>query len=87
MNTSLDISMNTKAMSVLSDMRPYEDDTNTARLQTAAISRAIDALYMQNKLLKSIESLKKHPCFVTDCNGATQLLESFVVGSETELGQ
>ena len=85
MNTSLDISMNTKAMSVLSDMRPYEDDNNTARLQTAAISRAIDALYMQNKILEQIDMLKDKSCFMTDNEGVITLLKGLLVGNEENI--
>lgn len=85
MNTSLDISMNTKAMSVLSDMRPYEDDNNTARLQTAAISRAIDALYMQNKILEQIDMLKDKSCFMTDNEGVITLLKGLLVGNEENM--
>ena len=85
MNTSLDISINTKAMSVLSDMRPYEDDNNTARLQTAAISRAIDALYMQNKILEQIDMLKDKSCFMTDNEGVITLLKGLLVGNEENM--
>lgn len=62
-----DHKLNTMAMDILSEMRPGnniesilldEVETDSAKIQAVAINRAIDALYMQNKILDHIENLK-----------------------------
>lgn len=85
------------AMKILSDLRSRND---AARVMTerepsiqsiqdsvtsAAINRAIDAIYMQNKLIDTIELIRSKDCFVTDSKGVVAILDTLKIGSEKDI--
>lgn len=81
---------NMLAMDVLSDIRSHQEalnilHNNTESVQhlimSASVDRAIDAVYMQNKLIDTIESIQSKDCFVTDNKGVVAILETLLIGS------
>lgn len=89
-----DKKLNSIAMELISYLKPCTEirrvpaegtKEDSAVMQSIAVNRAIDALYMQNKILDHIEALKEKPCFITDSEGVIKLLSSVLVGHEENI--
>lgn len=89
-----DKKLNSIAMELISYLKPCTEirrvpaegtAEDSAAMQDIAVNRAIDALYMQNKILDHIEALREKPCFITDSEGVIKLLSSVLVGREENI--
>lgn len=88
-----DKKLNIICMELLSDMKPCndasrlfsEEDKDKTAMQSVALNRAIDAFYMQNKILEQIDMLKDKSCFMTDNEGVITLLKGLLVGNEENM--
>lgn len=79
-------------MNMISNMKPCNNvpdlvENNSANLDTQiksnVLDRAMEAVYMQNKIIGTIEMLENKECFTTDNKGVITILESLLVGSNT----
>lgn len=80
------------AMNMISNMKPCNnvadliegDSANLDnQIKSNVLDRAMEAIYMQNKIIGTIEMLENKECFTTDNKGVITILESLLVGSNT----
>ena len=80
------------AMNMISNMKPCNNvadlidntsDNLDNQIKSNVLDRAMEAVYMQNKIIDTIEMLESKECFTTDNEGVITILQSLLVGSNT----
>lgn len=83
--------MNQFAMNAISEMKPCNNIADLVKgdsvdlegcIKTSVLDRAIEAIYMQNKIIDTIATLEGKDCFTTDNKGVAAILSSLLIGSE-----
>lgn len=77
---------NNAAMAQLSELRSIVEcrGLNAAKL---ALNRAIDGLYMQNKIIDTIHQVEERESCIIDRNGVITMLTSALISDETNKGE
>ena len=75
-------------MNTLANMKPYASGTQVFSnksdfVKDNVLDRAIEGMYMQNKIIDTIQGLEDKNCFVTDNEAVITILKSLLIGSET----